>query len=87
MAKKRVTQKTAQKTVQKTADDVVHRTVDRTVHRVSTAACSTGKWLWLHKKPILASITWLGLGTIIGAVRVIPPPANFVKLGLFRIAK
>ena len=78
-------QKTKQKTVQKTEQKTVH--VGGIVHGVSSVARGAGEWLWNHKKPILASIAWLSLGTMLGAVRVIPPPANFVKLGLFRIAK
>ena len=88
-----VQKKTAQKTVRKTAQKTVHETpldkaqrLDRSVVLgVSSVVRGAGKWLWSHKKPILVSASWLVLGTMIGAVRVIPPPANFVKLGLFRI--
>ena len=81
MVQKKTTQKTARKTGQKTAQGVVHGVV----YRVGSTALVAGNWLWDHRKPILTNVAWLGLGTIIGAVRVIPPPAKFIKLGLFRI--
>lgn len=64
---------------------VVHGVVHKTMHKVDSAARSTGKWLWERKRPILTNAAWLVAGTMIGAVRVIPPPAKFIKLGLFRI--
>ena len=76
-----VEQKTTQKTVQKTAPGVVHNVM----HKISIPPRVAGKWFWAHKVPILTYMAWLGLGTMLGAVRVIPPPAKFIKLGLFRI--
>lgn len=67
--------------------DEVQSRVRRVLHGTGKVFRCTAGWLWQHKKPILTNVAWLGLGTMLGAVRVIPPPANLVKLGLFRIAK
>jgi len=84
---RKTVQKTVQKTVLKTAPKTAHKVVHGTAHRASSITHGVGRWLWQHKKPILVSTAWLVVGTMLGSVRVIPPPSKLNGFGLFRIAK